>query len=362
MKNESNLIENLFENIKPSDLTELSKLFSSVIITFISVGMTCKHFSNLKICRENKYDKKIVILPSYIKECNSDEIKYDVSEKFDEILKLFMDTINLKLPHVNKSILIQNLNSAVVKERSQLIFKLTSTRGSLGKYNFFDNEIIVIANNYFETIFHELLHLSSTMIDKNMVYTGFAQINKGKGRMVGRGLMEGYTSLLDERYFTDHRQIPSYIIEKAICKILEKIIGQTDMEKMYFESNLYELVDNLKKYDSEQNIFNFILNLDFINENTNYRNKSFHENRTKRIKEIITFLLRCYYNKLNKEVADGMISRNVMNHNLMEFAPLLTLKIKYADKDYNFFNMDYVFGLLWEFVTNDETYLPSNSK
>ncbi|MGN1311755.1 MAG: hypothetical protein ACI4U4_01935, partial [Bacilli bacterium] len=99
-----------------------------------------------------------------------------------------------------------------------------------------------------------------------------------------------------------------YIYELIISKLLEVIITKTTMEKLYFNADLYNLVNELEKYNKLSNIRKFILKTDFI---LNVKENYFYKSKVcKYIMDINYFLLETYINKLyhlyiNKKITEA---------------------------------------------------------
>ena len=89
-------------------------------------------------------------------------------------------------------------------------------RTASGTYSVSKNIIRVYNNNELDCLFHELFHMSSTVVDKerNLIFTGFSQFSKKKNYFIGKGITEGYTQLLTERCFGDtHKIRQTYIVQ-----------------------------------------------------------------------------------------------------------------------------------------------------
>lgn len=93
-------------------------------------------------------------------------------------------------------------------------------------YDYANNQIRYtdISQNV-KSLYHELFHMASTVIEDNTIFNGYLEetvenlesFNTISER--GRGLNEGYTELLSERYFNSATQ---YDLERLFVKQLEK--------------------------------------------------------------------------------------------------------------------------------------------
>lgn len=109
---------------------------------------------------------------------------------------------------------------------------------------------------------------SSIIKDNNNYYSGFSQTNNNLG--IGYGLNEGYTALLDDRYFIHRNKEKEnynhfiYQVVKVLAENIEYFIGQEQMEDYYFKADLLSLCTCLSHYTSLFETVNFIHNIDLI--------------------------------------------------------------------------------------------------
>ena len=117
-----------------------------------------------------------------------------------------------------------------------------------------------------ETIFHELFHISSFRKNEEFYTLGF-HFRKKDNSLVncGRGINEGYTELLTHRY-TDYSSSSSvpYQINEEIARLVEMIVGQDEMEKLYFSANLDGLIEKLGSKIGIDNAINIIKDCDTL--------------------------------------------------------------------------------------------------
>ncbi len=137
-------------------------------------------------------------------------------------------------------------------------------------YEIFDNKLRYIVGMYLYTIDHELLHLATRVETEKYIHCGFCQLDKSTQTRFGIGLDEGYTVVLDERYFKDRATgkkdyiVSTYPITRFLASNLEELIGQEIMEKLYFDADLGSLIDEMAKYCHVQRCVQFIADLDII--------------------------------------------------------------------------------------------------
>lgn len=158
-------------------------------------------------------------------------------------------------------------------------------------------------NEYIENLYHELLHMSSTIIDNEnkISYSGFYQTTKCDNKEIGIALDDAYTEILLSRLFKINEKYLSYEYEISITRIIEEIITKDKMINLYFTANLYDLIRILEEYNSRENIINFILELDKIYLLEEYPKK----NKSEIIRchhKILNFITDIYFNKLKQDI------------------------------------------------------------
>lgn len=101
------------------------------------------------------------------------------------------------------------------------------------------------------TLFHELIHMATSY--DNGARIGFRQ------QKLGRGLNEGYTELINKRYFSkeDDDEAKSdkpigYGYEQELAYGIELLVGQNKMESLFFNADLYGLIEEMSKYTSRE--------------------------------------------------------------------------------------------------------------
>ena len=226
------------------------------------------------------------------------------------------------------------------KKLGFILLNILLRRNIVGMYNTKDN-VIRIDSKYASSIYHELLHMASTIKTNGVYYSGFNQISyEGGEKSFGRGINEGYTEFLAQRYFTDASiKSTAYFYETRIAFHIEDIVGRGKMEKLYLRSNLKGLIDELKRYSSEENVLEFISNMDQFSDYVNDRKL-----RKKKIKEIEdlfikinVFVLNTYIAKTKERFYIGEMSIENLSVDFVNFRNSLitSLKIKKLNIDVN---------------------------
>lgn len=243
-------------------------------------------------------------------------IEYKPFKTTDEVLQKMIDTftitIETNVQEDNLRLFKSNISTLKVANKGILleqILGLFKDNTVTGLYYLEDNMISVLplqnkqilnkylsisTEEYIANLYHELLHMASTVIDGNMIFSGFSQIGNTN---VGIAIDDAYTEILLYRYFSLSQKYLSYDYEVTITTLIEEIIGQNKMTNLYFNANLYDLVRALEKYNTKENIFTFLENLDSIyvlrDHSKKYRKDVIYYHN-----EIANFLVNTYVNKL----------------------------------------------------------------
>ena len=213
-------------------------------------------------------------------------------------------------------VFLNNLPSLKVYGKDQKDMDLDYASGT---YNPFNNIIEYNKTKLNEAIMHELLHSSSRIEGEDRCFVGFMQTLKDSKYCIGIGLNEGYTALLDDRYFLNYsenkkEQVNSiYPCSKYICNILEYLIGRKKMEECYFNADLLTIYKELASYSSYEKAYCFLMELD--NYHIEADNKPI-PNMFKSINyydDIILFLSECFMTKFRQMYNNGELTENDYN-------------------------------------------------
>lgn len=244
-----------------------------------------------------------------------DDINFDnlISMKFGELFSRFANVILSKFHYVNLTNFYNNLNEIRIDLYDLRTKNKYFHRGIFGYYDVKKNAIKLDEDYVSVIIFHELFHMASSVYLNGNYYSGFRQYSSDDYTSIGKGLNEGYTQLLTERYFGHNDDFGKvYEYETFIVGKLEEIVGKFKMQELYLSANLYGLIKELNRYVSYEEIINFIRCLDFLNNNLNNKTMLIFRMDTivKRIKIISSFLVKAYLIKLKKEEMCGILSND----------------------------------------------------
>ena len=235
-----------------------------------------------------------------------------INKVYLENIRSFIERMKYVLPEECLKNMYANIKDVSIKQASK--------HASCSYYNCIDNKIRII--NESNSLWHELLHLSSGRYDKTTLteYNGYritkySKFHLGIDLDIGMGLNEGYTQLLTERYFSDRKILPDYTLEKYVAETLENVVGREKMEKLYFNADLLGLIRELQKYISNREVINFLNTLDYMSNVLAYISQCKKENKAVLRENIIAgcrninhFLMKIEYTK-NHSFSSSPIAR-----------------------------------------------------
>lgn len=197
-----------------------------------------------------------------LNECLNFEENQEIISEFIKILESSFSNCDLSSFYTN----IENLKIDLKKENffiSLLNFIYGSKTGSF----YLASKNKIYTGNEFEhsqykraILFHELLHMASTRKINKSYFSGFHLSNKDIS--IGEGLNEGYTELLNCRYFDKNSHGNSYYDLQMIAHGVESIYGKSKMEEAYFSNNLKGLIEELEKYVTYDEAIRLLINSD----------------------------------------------------------------------------------------------------
>ena len=247
------------------------KEYRRVFIGSILNCLTDKIPSDIILKKNNKIGVVTKISPSII-DGNFSINKYLNHEEYNSVLIKFSKVLETDLYYCEENAFRKNIKTLSIQEilltkRERLFSKLSDAT-----YNGMLNEIKIYGRKnqriYDEEtkrekedkLTHELLHMASCYKKGIVLLMGFKQSFNNK-HSIGNGINEGYTELLNIRYFTKN---PSRIYpeQQLIAKGIENIVGQKKMEKLYFSADLKGLINEIGKYCSIEQALNLIKKID----------------------------------------------------------------------------------------------------
>ena len=323
-------------------------------IIYYTAGKPIK--TNYKLKKDFKLKGvKTSVLPTEVlrKVDDIDEAKI-LEQQFSPSIIEFINTIKQNIPNSDLTLFYNNFNNIKTSVKNFKISNLLFDEHIGAQWLPEENTIELSEDNYRTTIDHELFHASTTYIDpkSHIIFCGFQQI-KNINNQIGEGLNEGYTQYLAEKYFSSHPLLKAYSYEKKIAEAVELIVGQEKMQSLYFNANLKGLIDALKQYNTEENIYNFITTLDFLNKHS--RDKHLTPNSNKiilnNLEYINSFLIKTYMQKLILEFPEEKIDVRQLIENIY---PILTKipNVKMNKREFNALNEEFVANVINETLSN----------
>lgn len=242
-------------------------------------------------------------------------------EENNDIVMNFYQTLEKNLSHCDLSAFYSNISSLKINsgDESFLLKLLSIVSGSItgGAYSSKYNKIHIgdnpLGRKYLkkDILSHELLHMATSRRDKDKSCSGFHI--KGNGLSIGEGLNEGYTELLNGRYFSAVTKSDSYYDLQMIAAGIESIIGQKNMEQAYFVNDLNGLVQELARYSSVDQVLELVVKIDTLL-SRKYRNNP--EKAVRAVAEIREDIANIKLNKLKVQKENGEISESEYIHSV----------------------------------------------
>lgn len=303
-----------------------------------------------------KHDQKFVnaevSLPPEIKKVTPDTNSKNLNaEEYKDNLIQFVGALN----HIDLTRFYNNLQSLSIKREKTFFFHQKSLHKASGFYSHDDNRISLLEKYKLIPLDHELLHMASSYPDSKRAYVGFQQYDLKKCVSIGSGLNEGYTSLLEDRYFSHIGSSGrSYPTESYFAERLELIMGQSDMEQMYFRADLYSLIETLKKYDTEANIMAFIRHLDFFNKYGSKIKLIGKHYLSESYRELSLMLMRWGLEKIKVRYQEGAISETKMMNQFARYVSTFDPTFRFRGKKYTCFTEDDIRDIYYKSMDNIE--------
>lgn len=233
----------------------------------------------------------------------------DKLDGYNDVVDEFEDKFIKKLPKDYKKVFDRNKKDLTIKTMD-FFSKANKTRKVLGDYDINDNKIrlfTALGDSYTEVndrLFHELLHVASR---KTLAFTGleYNQLRSYGVFVLGKGLNEGYTELLNQRYFSKNLEEECYSDLKVLAAGIEKIVGKEVMEEIYFKGTVFDLINHMSLYtDDKEEALNLIFEIDNYKKEYNPKER---RNQFRQLKEKIALINN---NKLNIKFVNDEISYN----------------------------------------------------
>ena len=277
------------------------------------------------ICIDTENNKIIYATP-VIRKKTLDKNFINIDIKYRRLVKIFYQALEENIDYDYLKAFFYNINNVKIKKDilTGAFYDIVKD-GTCASYDVIKNKIILYCeelNNI--DFYHELLHLSSSIQDhKNKIYyCGFSQDDKYSS--VGTAINEGYTEYLCSDIFgIDNDSYYEY--EMLIIKLLEMIIGKDNMQKLYFNADLYNLINSLTNLNTIPRIKKFLYKTDYILDKRNSTNNKTNEKVIKYMLDVNFFLIETYRNQLLKQYREEKISINELFYLYKQFIEIMNI-------------------------------------
>lgn len=174
-------------------------------------------------------------------------------------------------------------------------------------YNVVTNRININPSSTDDDINHEFLHILSTKESDDLITSGFYQIEIDTGITRFVGINEGYTEVINQRFFPEFKERKSYILLKMIAYRLEILCGEDNMLNAYLNGNFNDIYDYLVSITNEEDTKRFFRNLDCIAK-INVKNVYFNYLEYYYYKLARNYLIKAFITLFTTNLADGLIN------------------------------------------------------
>ena len=175
-------------------------------------------------------------------------------------LHLFFNSLLQAVPKEYLKNFIDKLADLSIEYHSYKEAKIDKGGFVSGVYNCVHNKIDIYFDKDNKVLNHELLHAASS--SKNSIKSGFTDFIPSVG-IIGEGLNEGYTELLNQRIFNSKHD--SYYYLSLFAEQIE--LFYDDKEKMmkdYFQADLNSLIKQLSQNMSIEEAIDIITDIDLF--------------------------------------------------------------------------------------------------
>ena len=255
----------------------------------------------------------------------------------------FFESDNIDILNVYIKLYNEGYNVEFLRENNKTLkFQNYSNDGQSG-YRFIDNVIEIPDELYKNSITHELLHCSTTVLDGYAAHVGLMYGDFKSGELFGVCLNEGMTATKDIELFGDYtnekleHEEDVYPFSKRVIEILELIIPRHTIEEAYFNADIALIINALDKiHHNSEKVFDFIRDLDFVFIYLDLTHETVPEDQRKNFQEAWTnvqlFLAETLYICLNRYYEEGMIDEEELKDYLEECKMILRAYVVIGDE------------------------------
>jgi len=152
-------------------------------------------FFSLEYVEVLSFPREILDLDEQKKQENLQQFQ----NEFLKSIEIFENVVSTKMPHFHLGNFSKNLETLLIQETPFI------ETGIEALYDHDLNMILLLVDIGIKHLYHELFHVASFRKSHDVISSGFMQFVEGNPQtLIGRGLTEGYTQILTERYFQDY--------------------------------------------------------------------------------------------------------------------------------------------------------------
>lgn len=273
-----------------------------------------KKLYQLNLEQLSKYDGWLISKECFLDNGSLANREEAMNRKGIDIVYPYVETLVSNLTEEEIKLMYTNLKTLEVESEKDSIFKTKS-----GTYSSVDNIIFYCR---IDAISHELLHMASSFYDEKLgiIQCGFKQstIKDADGNEledgveVGSALNEGYTELLNARFFNKKDKDISYERYVKVARLFELFFDDPkEMRLLFFHHDLPGFVHYMEKFMPYDKVIDIILKLDkslaYANFNDNISKKEYLE---------VLDILYDYFIKSNKGLEKNQLFVRIMKGKL----------------------------------------------
>lgn len=242
-----------------SEISLLGAIIEFYVISNIYFSIDSFITRNINLHKASKYDGYIIVKPEQIKEYQNTAQVLELTDfTKKERIKPYLEELKKHINEEDLKTAYKNIATLRIRKIHFMPFPIS------GAYDSKRNKIIFKKK---KTIGHEFLHMASSVYDKakKIILSGFCQ--RRKGAVIGVGLNEGYTELLNRRLFTElnGKRTLAYQTLVEVTELIEMFYDdKKEMSHHYFTNNLPAVIEELSKYMPKEEAINTIVEMDKI--------------------------------------------------------------------------------------------------
>ncbi len=207
----------------------------------------------------SKYNQFVINNSEFLNELRQNQQVAAIDKEKVSILRPYLEKLKNYTDPDNLKTIYNNLQTAKVDKKFPYIIFLGINMSAY--YVPRDNTITYFSP---KSLGHEFLHLASSSYDekRKLIFSGFMQ--RSSEFSIGRGINEGYTELLASKIYNEG-EVRAYTRKVKIARLLELFFDDPkDMEKLYFNHDLPELIHYLEGFAKRDEIIKFLIEVDHM--------------------------------------------------------------------------------------------------